>query len=35
MKWFAVRHVIKNEDAYEERITFWQAGSADEAIARA
>jgi len=35
MGWFAVRHVIKNEDAYEERITVWQAESAKEAIARA
>jgi hypothetical protein len=35
MKWFAVRHVIKNDDAYEERITLWQAESAEEATARA
>ena len=35
MGWFAVRHVVKNADAYEERITVWQAESAEEAIARA
>jgi hypothetical protein len=35
MGWFAVRHVIKNDDAYEERITVWQATSAEDAIARA
>jgi|GEM_PF-6623242 len=35
MRWFAVRHVIKNADAYEERITVWEAASAEEAIARA
>ena len=35
MGWYAVRHVIKNEDAYEERITVWEAASAEEAIARA
>jgi hypothetical protein len=35
MNWFAVRHVIKNEDAYEERITIWRAASAEEAVARA
>jgi hypothetical protein len=23
MGWYAVRHVIKNEDAYEERTTVW------------
>lgn len=33
MNWFAVRHVIKNQDAYEERITLWRAANADEAIA--
>ena len=32
MDWFAVRHVIKNADAYEERITLWQAEDADQAI---
>jgi hypothetical protein len=35
MAWFAVRHVIKNADAYEERITVWDSESAEEAIARA
>jgi hypothetical protein len=35
MSWFAVRHVIKNEDAYEERITLWQATTFEEAIGRA
>ena len=35
MGWFAVRHVVRNEDAYEERITVWEAESADKAIARA
>src|SRR3979490_228378 len=35
MDWFAVRHVIKNEDAYEERITLWRAASFQDAIARA
>jgi hypothetical protein len=35
MAWFAVRHVVKNADAYEERITVWDAESADEAIAHA
>ena len=35
MGWFAVRQVIKNADAYEERITIWQADSAEEAIGRA
>jgi hypothetical protein len=35
MAWFAVRSVVKNEDAFEERITVWEAPSADEAIALA
>ncbi len=35
MEWFAVRHVIKNDDAYEERITLWRADSAEDAIDRA
>jgi hypothetical protein len=35
MGWFAVRHILSNADAYEERITLWEAGSAKEAIARA
>jgi hypothetical protein len=35
MEWFAVRHVIKNEDAYEERITLWRADSFEDAVARA
>jgi hypothetical protein len=35
MAWFGVRHVIKNEDAYEERITGREAHSHDDAIARA
>ena len=35
MDWFAVRHVIKNRDAYEERSTLWRATSAEDAIAKA
>jgi hypothetical protein len=35
MGWFAIRHVVKNADAYEERITLWESGSFAEAIARA
>ncbi|SRR6266508_2169126 len=35
MDWFAVRHVIENEGAFEERVTLWRACSEDEAIARA
>jgi hypothetical protein len=35
MTWFAVRHLVKNQDAYEERITVWEAASQEEAIARA
>jgi hypothetical protein len=35
MPWFAVRHVIKNKDSYEERITVWRADSFDDAIAHA
>jgi hypothetical protein len=26
MDWFAVRCVLKNQDAYEERITLWIEG---------
>jgi hypothetical protein len=32
MDWFAVRHVVKNRDAYEERVTLWHSQDADEAI---
>src|SRR5213083_2048593 len=35
MEWFAVRHVIDNDGAFEERITLWRAASEDDAIARA
>lgn len=35
MAWFGVRHVLKNDDAYEERVTIWQAQSHEDAIARA
>jgi hypothetical protein len=35
MEWFAVRGVIKNADAYEERVTLWRANSEDEAISKA
>jgi hypothetical protein len=35
MEWFAVRHVIQHDGTFEERITVWNALSADEAIARA
>jgi len=35
MDWFAVRHVVQNEGAFEERVTLWRASSEDEAIARA
>jgi|SRR3954452_6531984 hypothetical protein len=35
MGWFAVRHFIKNTDAYEERITVWTAASMEDAFARA
>lgn len=35
MGWFSVRHVIQNNDSFEERITLWEASSADEAIAKA
>ena len=35
MDWFAVRHVIKNHDLYEERITLWRSKDADDAIRRA
>jgi len=35
MDWFAVRQIIKNKDAYEERITLWRATSAEDAVAKA
>lgn len=35
MSWFSVRHVIRNNDSFEERITLWEASSPDEAIAKA
>jgi hypothetical protein len=35
VEWFALRHIIKNKDAYEERITLWHADSFEEAITRA
>jgi hypothetical protein len=35
MGWFAVRHVIQNVASFEERITLWDASSADDAIAKA
>ena len=35
MEWFAVRHVIEDSGAYEERVTLWEVASDDEAIARA
>lgn len=35
MECFAVRHVIENEGAFEERVTLWRASSEDEAIRRA
>jgi hypothetical protein len=35
MSWYAVRHIIKNADHYEERITVWEADSFGTAIARA
>src|SRR5438067_6449045 len=35
MDWFAVRHFVKNDDAYEEWITLWSAESADEAVKKA
>ncbi len=38
-RWYAVRSLFRiageAESAYEERITLWQAGSADEALDRA
>jgi len=38
-RWYAVRSLFRLADerdsAYEERITLWQAGSADEALERA
>jgi hypothetical protein len=33
--WFAVRHFIENDGSFEERITLWDAATADEAISRA
>ena len=33
--WFAVRHVISNGPAYEERITLWEAEDFDGAMAQA
>ncbi len=35
MDWFAVRCIVQNVDAFEERITLWRAASAEVAIARA
>jgi len=35
MGWCAVRHVIEDDGAFEERVTLWRASSEDEAIARA
>jgi hypothetical protein len=35
MDWYAVRSVLKNQDAYEERITLWRAASFEDAIAKA
>jgi hypothetical protein len=35
MGWFAVRHVVKNHDAYEERVTLWHAADENEAVRRA
>ena len=35
MGWFAVRHVIEDSGAYEERVTLWEVASDDEAIASA
>jgi hypothetical protein len=35
MEWFAVRHVIEQDGAFEERMTLWNAASAEEAIGRA
>jgi hypothetical protein len=38
-RWYAVRSLFQTagdpESAYEERITLWQAGSAEEALSRA
>jgi len=38
-RWYAVRSVFESggdpETAYEERITLWQAGSLDDAMAKA
>ena len=35
MEWFAVRHVIENAGAFEERITLWRSASDEEAMKRA
>jgi hypothetical protein len=35
MPWFAVRHLISYEGAFEERITLWERQSSDEAFAAA
>lgn len=31
--WFSVRHILKNEPAYEERITIWDAEHFEAALA--
>jgi hypothetical protein len=33
--WYAVRHIVKNGCAFEERVTLWFAASFDEAMDRA
>lgn len=33
--WFAVRHVVKNSEAYEERVTLWDARCFEDAHALA
>lgn len=35
VEWYAVRHVVQNADAFEERVTLWRAANAEEAIASA
>ena len=35
MGWFSVRHVIQSNDSFEERITLWEAPSAEAAIGKA
>jgi hypothetical protein len=32
MAWFAIRHVIGYDGAFEERITLWQRPSAEDAL---